>query len=496
MKYFTYIALIIGFTFSACQDFEELTMDPNRPTEAPASLIFNNILNDVYNLNEPWSLEHRWNQYWCCNYNYYGDNEYRWTTGDFRYASMKNIVKMNEEALKTGVDQVNPYSAVGKFLEAFFLYDMTMRFGDIPASEAVQGAENIAPRYDAQKQVFVQILDLLEQANSDITRMLSDNTTNIDGDIFYNGSLTKYQKAVNSFKLRVLLQLSKKDADGDLNIKQRFAQVVNDPATYPIMQNADDNLEFRYIANINNYPKNPGNRGFDSRRYNMAGTYLNTLVTLKDPRTFIVADPTEVAIASGMTEKDFAAYLGADSGEDLSIMTFRMGNGEYSAINQERYYSTFGGPEAGVILSFHETAFNIAEAINRGWLSGSAEQWYTTGVESSMAFYNIDDADILSYLSQGEIGYKGDNAEGLAQIMLQRYLALFQQSGRESYYHWRRTGVPTFDTGVGTGNSGIIPLRYQYPASERTTNKTNYEAALSAQFAGQDDVNAKMWLLQ
>ncbi|MEZ4775085.1 MAG: SusD/RagB family nutrient-binding outer membrane lipoprotein [Bacteroidia bacterium] len=497
MKSFTYIILVITFLFASCQNFEELALDPNRPTNAPASLILNNVLNDVYELNRPWSLEHRWNQYWCCNYNYYGDNEYRWTTGDFRYFSVKNIVKMEEEALKTGVGELNSYSAVGKFLKAYFFYDMTMRFGDIPASEAAQGAENIFPKYDSQKEVFVQILTLLEQANDDLSKLLAANTTKIDGDIYFGGSLENYQKVVNSLKLRVLLQLSKKDSDGELNIKQRFAEVLNNPVKFPIMESSDDNFEFTYIANINNYPTNPGNRGFDSRRYNMAATYLNTLVSLKDPRTFIVADPTEVAIAGGASATDFSAYLGAPSGEDLSIMTFRMGNGEYSAINQTRYYGTFGGPEPGVILSYHELAFNIAEALNRGWGgTGNAADWYAKGVTASLEFYGISQADQQAYLAQAEVAYKGDTEAGLNQIMLQRYLSLFQQSGRESYYHWRRTGFPTFDVGVGTGNSGVIPYRYQYPASERTANKTNYEAALSSQFGGKDDVNAKMWLIE
>ncbi|MDX2245977.1 MAG: SusD/RagB family nutrient-binding outer membrane lipoprotein [Bacteroidia bacterium] len=496
MRPFIYFILVTVFFFASCENFDELALDPNRPTTAPASLILNNVLNDLYDINRPWSLEHRWNQYWCCNYNYYGDNEYRWTTGDFRYFSMKNIAKMEEEALKTGVDEVNGYSAVGKFLKAFFLYDMTMRFGDIPASEAVLGAENIFPKYDSQKEVFQMILTLLDEANDDLGKLLLENTTQIDGDIYFGGSLEKYQKAVNSFKLRVLLQLSKKEGDAELNVKQRFTEVMNNPVKYPIFESAEDNFEFTYIANINNYPTNPGNRGFDSRRYNMSATYLNTLASLKDPRTFIVADPTEAGIAAGLSPTDFSAYLGAPSGEDLSIMTFRMGNGEYSAIKQDRYYGSFGGPEPGVILSYHETVFNIAEAINRGWIGGNAEEFYTKGITASLEFYDISSTDIQAYLAQTEIAYKGNNAEGLNQIMQQRYLSLFQQSGREAYYHWRRTGFPTFDVGVGTGNGGVIPYRYQYPASEPTANKANYEAALTSQFGGEDNVNAKMWLIE
>ena len=42
---------------------------------------------------------------------------------------------------------------------------------------------------------------------------------------------------------------------------------------------------------------------------------------------------------------------------------------------------------------------------------------------------------------------------GLTQILTQKYLAFFQHSGLEAFYNQRRTGVPTFLVGPGTGNS-------------------------------------------
>ncbi|MGN6267391.1 MAG: SusD/RagB family nutrient-binding outer membrane lipoprotein, partial [Ginsengibacter sp.] len=75
-------------------------------------------------------------------------------------------------------------------------------------------------------------------------------------------------------------------------------------------------------------------------------------------------------------------------------------------------------------------------------------------------------------------------------------LALFRHSGLEAYFQFRRTGVPTFTTGAGTGNSGRIALRFQYPSNEITTNTDNYQTALKNQFNGNDDINGIMWLLQ
>ena len=90
----------------------------------------------------------------------------------------------------------------------------------------------------------------------------------------------------------------------------------------------------------------------------------------------------------------------------------------------------------------------------------------------------------------------GAGTTGLNQILLQKYLAMYQNSGPEGYYNWRRTGVPTFHVGPGTGNSQRVALRFQYPSAERAVNKTNVEAAIVSQFGGSDDINAKMWIIK
>jgi hypothetical protein len=83
----------------------------------------------------------------------------------------------------------------------------------------------------------------------------------------------------------------------------------------------------------------------------------------------------------------------------------------------------------------------------------------------------------------------------LTQVLKQKYIALFRHSGLESYFNYRRTGVPVFTTGPGTGNSSRIALRFKYPGSEATANQENYHAALQSQFGGNDDINGVMWIL-
>lgn len=493
MKSLRYLLIITVLAFAGCEkSFEDLQVNPNQPASAPPSLIFQGVLNDMFDNCWNANIVMRYSQFHLCNYNYYGSNEYNWTTSNFDFYTLNNVAKMEEEAAKlSGPD--NPYAALGKFFRAYFSIRMSMKFGDIPFSQALQGLENTTPTYDSQKEVFVASLNMLEEANDLLAASIAKNDNSLQGDIYLSNDLVKWQKVINTYLLRVLIHLSKHADDSDLNVKARFAEVLNNPSKYPIMESLADNMAYIYNSSTNSYPTNPGEAGKDAGRYNHSDTYLGTLARLHDPRTFIVADPAPAKLAQGFTENDFEAYVGAPAGEGLDDMTFKMGNGEYSAIDQERYYSTFSGPEPCIQIGYAELCFNIAEAINRGWVSGDAADWYQKGITASMNFYGITEAS--SYLAQAEIAYKGNNADGLEQILLQKYLAFFQNSGWEAFYNQRRTGVPEFNVGAGTGNGGRIPKRFQYPASERTTNTTNYDAAVSSQY-GDDDINAEMWLLK
>ena len=112
---------------------------------------------------------------------------------------------------------------------------MSLEEGDIPLTQALQGLQNLQPAYDTQKSVMIQCLAWLETANANLTTLIAAGTTTVNGDIYFNGDLTKWQKVVNTFKLRLLIQLSKQAADPDLNVPAQFAAIVNNPAKYPLM---------------------------------------------------------------------------------------------------------------------------------------------------------------------------------------------------------------------------------------------------------------------
>lgn len=530
MKHWKNITLALALTGAVaggCKKFDALEADPNRPKAVTPGLVFSGVANDFYR--GAWNDVMRWNQFYACNYNYYGNQEYNWAATSLNYTTLKNVQKMEDEALRVGLPAANPYAALGKFFRAFFFYEMTMKVGDLPMNEALKGIDNLTPRYDSQQDIFKQVFQWLESANTDIAALIKAGDRNLTGDIYYNNDLGKWQKAVNALRLRVLVALSKQQGNAGLQVAQQFAQVLSDPAKYPLLGSNDDNLQYRYNNQFNKYPTNPDNFGFDATRYNMAATFLNTLASLRDPRTYYVAEPAGARIKAGIAPTDFDAFVGASPAQDLADMSSKAGvnngpgilPGEYSFYNRKRYYSTYTA-EPTIQIGYAEQCFNIAEGINRGWATGDAEAYYRNGIQAAQKMLGIQSGALTLYFfkaggqvtntadyNQYTVNYNWDEyynqpsvkytpgADGLNKILIQKYLAFFQNSGWEAYFNYRRTGVPVFaQGGPGTGNSGVIPRRFQYPVSEATTNKTNLDAALASQYGGKDDINLNMWAVK
>jgi hypothetical protein len=528
-------AMAVVLLTTACKkSFRDMGMNENKPSSVPPALLLTGILFDMYDA--PYSMKERWCQYYCCNYDYYGNNRYDFGSlnsdnikGDY-YKTLKNVLLMESQAKASGGEAVNPYEALGKFFRAYFFTKMSLTVGDIPMDDALKGLENLTPNYNTQKQIFAKAFQLLEDANTDLTTLITHPNSNtadgqvLKGDFYLNNQLSKWQKVVNTLRLRLLINLSKKAADADLNIKQQFTTIIGNPTKYPLMTSMDDNLQFRFTHPTNDYPMSPNNFGFDALRYNTSATYISLLTQTNDPRVFVTAEPATALVTGGMSPTNFNAFVGAPPGEDLGVMYVKTNSGQYSLINRKHFYETYTG-EPSIQIGYPELLFNIAEAINRNWITtgplGNAEAHYKAAIKASMGYYGIPESgafnvfflqsgspgssaiyntysipfDFNTYYGQASVNYSADNTVALTQILKQKYVALFRHSGLEAYFQYRRTGIPAFTTGPGTGNGTRIAMRFKYSSSEATANPDHYHTALQSQYAGNDDINGMMWIL-
>ncbi len=519
----------ISFGITSCQK-GDLLSNPNVAAESstiPSSLILNHITANLMKEEDPIvSNVWKWNQNTVSNYTYYyGNNSYNWSTSSTTYDNIKYCLKMEEQAFNQYKNKTNVYFALSKFFKAYSYIWLTQRVGDIPMSQS-NSATNLEPKYDTQKDVYKQSLALLDTANLQMAALISSANANtkVDagGDIF-GLTYAQWQKAINTYKLRVLISLSKRADDAaDLNIKSQFSAIVNNPTQYPIMTSNSDNFVYKYNSAYNQYPPHRYGYAQYNNCINISKTWLNATAPNKDPRVLALLSPGVLSIDAANPVGSFSNYVGQEQDSSISAMKFTYTSTSYLASpNYNRYMtpSNIGGTisEPYILFGYSEMCFNIAEAINRGWVTGqTASSWYTKGIQASLDWYGIKQGgtivvnnndgtkpnlgtatfDVNTFLSN--VTYAGDNATGLTQILNQKYVSFFLNSGFESYYQWRRTGVPTFkEGGVGIGTPTFkIPLRWQYPVDETTYNATNNKSALTSQYGGTDDLYSKMWLIK
>lgn len=504
---------ILLFASGCKKNFEDYSENKNLPLQVPANLILPSILNDL--VVTPGGDEDKYCQFIVSNYNYYGNNKYWNGSTGLNYGTLRNVLAMEAPAKRFAGSDNNPYHALGLFFRSFFFMNMTEKVGDLPMKDALKGLANTTPGYDAQKDICKQSLLWLDTANTIINDLISKGgVIEFSGDYTYGGGfsgLLKWQKVVNSYKLRLLIELSKKENDADLNIKQEFAKIYSNPAQYPIFNSNDDNLQFVYNNKYNYYPDNPGNYGNNAGRLNIAATLETNLGKWHDLRSMVFGEP---ARGLGFSDTTYNSFVGGKTGDDVSTLSTLSGGGTISLYNYNHYYSTFTA-EPTLILSYPEVCYCIAEAANRGWITASAEEWYKIGTIAMYSFYGLKEGDNIvtfrdgdndkiytvpfsftNYFNQPLVKYKGNNNDGLTQILTEKYFAYARNSGLQAYYQWRRTGVPEFSIGSGVGNGGKLPRRFQYPSNELSTNADNLSKALKSQFGGADDIFKDVWMLQ
>ena len=470
---------VVTLLSTSCKKYEDFQVNPNQPSTATPALLLTNICISVFDYDPtgPAFASRQLTYYERGN----SDVDYSWTSWDYgNYDILRQVTKMDELASEqSGQDN---YHGLAKFFRAVLFNQLTDRFGDIPYSNALGALDgNTEPAYDTQEQVYAGILNELEEANS----LLSDANGAISGDIIYSGSATQWKKLVNAFRLRLLMHLSKKEGSSSINIKEQFQQIVSNPSTYPLMESAADNgqIVFNSTSTSNYYPT-CGSLSVGTA-VSIEQGMADILKERSDPRLFSFADPI-----SGMAANVFNNYAGVNAG--LTVADQQTTSADASRIN--RRYPDINNPvnEPLILVGYPEQEFLIAEAITRGWISGSAEEYYNNGITASFAFYDITVP--AGYLDQANVKLNGTG--DLEKIITEKYIALFMQSGWEAFYEQRRTGIPHFNTGPGTYNNGKVPKRWLYPQSEYDYNKANVDAAVQSQYGGDDDTNGEMWLIK
>jgi len=479
MKKTAILLIICIFTLvSGCKKFDYYQDNPNKPTKATPALLMTYICQNIFK-NDPISAA-----YASRHLTYYErPNEsinYNWNRGSFSgYDGLRQVLKLEELI----ADNKN-FKGLVHLFRAIYFAQMTETFGDIPYTDALHAEQDgRTPVYDKQEDIYDGLLQELEEANS----LLDAANGKIDGDIIYGGDANKWKKLANAYRLRLLIHLSKKEGQTKIAVRQQFQTIISNPTKYPLMENVGDNAQIVFnTTDPSNYYPSAGSLSV-STLVSLEQSFVEMLQKREDPRLFSFGDPI-----AGKDAGVFSNYKGVDAG--LSPADQQASAAQSSLI--ARRYVDLRNPvnEPMIFLSYAEQEFLIAEAIQRGWITGDMNDHYQKGITASMAFYKITGTFVTDYLNRDLV--KLATGDPLTKILTQKYIAFYMNSSWEPFFEQRRTGIPVLRVGPGTLNGGKVPKRWQYPLSESQYNETNLDAAVKRQFTEGDNVNAAMWLIK
>ncbi len=366
------------------------------------------------------------------------------------------------------------FQGIGKIMKSLNYQSAVDLYNNVPYSEAQKGAVTPTPKYDNGREVYEKTFDDIEAGSALIGTAVS--TATAAEDVMFQGDKAKWAAFANTLRLRTLLRQSERtDRAAYITSKlpslQTATFVTADVAINPGYLNSDGKQN-----------------GFWRSCHTPTGTYnqdflrpgkyiIDFMKANNDPRLGRYAKPN----GSG-------GFVGTQLGATNPPNGGNSGSSEFGL-------GLLQGPtQNSVLMTAAESYFLQAEAVVRGWIPGDAKALFTSGVAASFSYMGAGSP--TAYTSQ--VGNKQanwdattSNAEKIALIIRQKYLALAMINSLESYNDYRRLGLPSDIVISPIAGSNRVPKRLLYPAREYSVNPTNATA--------QGTVNAqtdKIWWMQ
>lgn len=386
----------------------------------------------------------------------------------------------------------NGQIAIAKILKAYIMWTLTDAWGDLPYSEALQGASNLTPKFDKQEDIYFGIIKECKDAVA-----MFDGLATVKGDILFGGDELRWKKFANSLRMLMAIRLTNKYPAAGGKAAIEFADAANaGGGTQHIAVNADNAV----LAYPGGAYQNPWYLVYQTRDdYASSKTMGDVLSGLGDNRITVFGTNTTM-FPYGLT-RDLAVQYGNSVGN---------GQSRVLALSYRQQNSPL------VIVGAAEVLLARAEAKERGWIAGGtggAEADYNAAIIADHAEWGIalpstylsgaanynSGAGVPGSIGAGNSPYDNFRASSgnlqdaatpdkLKRIALQYWIAAFP-NGNEGWASQRRTGVPNLtETRFKTGK---FVNRYVYGSNSYSLNNANTVAAASS--IGGDVQETKVW---
>lgn len=534
------LTLVFAFVIS-CKNLDEININPNGVDPANADLNFllpttiTNIGQTVFNLGfGPFSgvMQHTQQTGWQGGY-----NNYDWDNTSHSWSGYYNILMNNDAYFKKAKEgKYEFHEGTARVLKAYMFGLITDLWGDAPYTDALKaesGSGYFKPKFDDQKDIYHAIIAELDTANNLLSKSASAYTNVASKqDVLYAGDPAKWRKFANSLALRYYMRLQAKEPSV---AEQGIKKITSDPTKYPLITSSADDANISFVGSAKEN-SNPLNTVYDVSpdgsymRVKMARTLVDALQKYNDPRLAVWANKVEVPLVlvegtnvdkivdgkrqvsqdivtkfetDNTMKVDFDQdYVGVPiSHPKVQIYNLNTANpaqgtkNPYASQLNDRYKKTNDPLVLMRLISAAEVDFILAEAAFRGWISGTPESYYSAGIQQSFNAWGVGNS-FTGYLAKAPYS-------GLTSIIEQKWFASWSAC-QESWFDWRRTGLPVLTTGPSAVRA-MLPLRFYYHYdNEIAKNTTNAEAAIAkleaTQYQGTDQSKnsgwSKMWVLQ
>lgn len=517
-------ALLGTFLLSSCDNgFDNMNVDPNKPEIAPTYTVFNAATKRLMdNSRDGWvsgRMVLPWMQYSSQrNYTEEDKYQYRITTGDQAwnniYRSIHNFKKIidfcTDPVLSLEMKEYGDLQSqigVARVMMAYSYAELANYFGDVPYwsyggmknpnFQALDIDKYPQPKYLTQKEIFVDILKELKEAEAQIDADEGVFYSSFgSGDKIYEGQTDKWKKFANSLRLRIANQIK--------DVHPGAAAEIQDAIAKGVFTSNDDNAAQNYGAS--SLEGSPFWTAFFTGDKRTDFFINNQFVNLmkgesgnfgKDPRLtkFIAPLGTSKDQAAGgeyAETDDYSKYVGMPYGLPNDRLTANNAFAKLSMYSKQIFSPTY----TEILMEYSEVEFILSEV--NGW----SQENYINGVRASLEKWKVEGSKAANYIA----ALPAANKEN---VITQKYVALFMQP-QTAWVEYRRTGYPNGSILLLPGKTGYeldgkpyvftplvdgitdLPSRIAYPISEQTLNKTNWATAVQA-YGGKDIITGKMW---
>ncbi len=470
------ILFIVGLLVACTDTFEELNTDKKNPASVTGESLFNNATERFHHILNSASVNTNvfrlYAQYWAQT-TYPEESQYQqvqrkipdnWFSRLYRDAlkdldESKKLISAQETNSQTAPIQKNKLAII-EITEAHIYTTLVDLFGNVPYSEALDFS-NPNPKYDDAKTIYYSEIDQLNKAIADLNVATPSFASN--SDLVNQGDTEMWLKSANSLKLRLAMRL----ADVDPAKSKTMAESAY---TSGVFSSISENLSVEYTSNAPyTYPAYEDLVLSGRSDFVAANTIVSVMNKLNDPRRMYYFQEN---LGSGV-------YKGGIYGS---------GNAFTSFSSPGEFMYTANSP--GIVISYSEVLFLLAEAAQRGYsVGGTVVEYYNKAITASIKEWGGSDAQAMAYLQQPEVAFASAPGDWRQKIGVQKWLALYN-NGLEGWTTWRLFDFEGFNVPEGLTKADI-PNRVVYPIDEATLNGANLRAAAEA--IGGDVVKSKLF---